>query len=224
MSGGQKSRISLARAVYQNHDIYLLDDPLSAVDSHVGASLFSNVIGPDGMLRNKTRILVTHELSYLKYADLILIMADGKVVSEGSYTELMQMGALAKLVEECKTEHEAALIAQKESIQQHEGGGGMGSGSDPQLDDYLSDEQDEAFDDNVNNDVDNVLGTSALSTVSGIVLRRRYSALGTTSKQQQQHKRRRLSTARSVVSTEASTRQLTGTEKVETGRVSASFF
>lgn len=78
MSGGQKSRISLARSVYQNHDIYLLDDPLSAVDAHVGKQLFTNVIGPEGILRNKTRILVTHELSYLKYADLILVMGGKK--------------------------------------------------------------------------------------------------------------------------------------------------
>lgn len=186
----------MARAVYQNHDIYLLDDPLSAVDSHVGAQLFSSVIGPDGILRNKTRILVTHELSYLKYANLILIMSDGKIVSEGSYTELMQTGALAKLIEECKNEQEMAGSNQKDV--------------DNDLDDYISDDPDEAFDDN--NSVDNVLGTSALSTVSGIVARRRYSTI--TKKQ-----RRRLSTTKSVISTEISTRHLTGTEKVETGRV-----
>ncbi|EPB75608.1 ABC transporter, ATP-binding protein [Ancylostoma ceylanicum] len=74
LSGGQKARISLARAVYQNHDVYLLDDPMSAVDSHVGAQLFSAVIGPEGMLRNKTRILVTNELAFLKHSDHILIM------------------------------------------------------------------------------------------------------------------------------------------------------
>ena len=53
MSGGQKQRISLARAVYQNADIYLLDDPLSAVDSHVGKHIFQKVIGPHGLLSNK---------------------------------------------------------------------------------------------------------------------------------------------------------------------------
>ena len=53
MSGGQKQRISLARAVYQNSDLYVLDDPLSAVDSHVAKHLFEQVIGPTGMLRNK---------------------------------------------------------------------------------------------------------------------------------------------------------------------------
>ncbi|KAK5982171.1 ABC transporter domain-containing protein, partial [Trichostrongylus colubriformis] len=74
LSGGQKARISLARAVYQNHDIYLLDDPLSAVDSHVGAQIFLSVIGPEGMLRNKTRILVTNELAILSRSDVIYVM------------------------------------------------------------------------------------------------------------------------------------------------------
>ena len=53
MSGGQKQRISLARAVYQDESIYLLDDPLSAVDAHVGKHIFENVIGPKGLLRHK---------------------------------------------------------------------------------------------------------------------------------------------------------------------------
>ncbi len=53
LSGGQKQRVSLARAVYQEADVYLLDDPLSAVDSHVGKHIFDKVIGPDGMLRGK---------------------------------------------------------------------------------------------------------------------------------------------------------------------------
>ena len=53
LSGGQKQRVSLARAVYQNNDIYLLDDPLSAVDAHVGKHIFDRVIGPEGLLRNK---------------------------------------------------------------------------------------------------------------------------------------------------------------------------
>ena len=53
LSGGQKQRVSLARAVYQDGDIYLLDDPLSAVDSHVGKHIFDKVLGPQGMLKNK---------------------------------------------------------------------------------------------------------------------------------------------------------------------------
>lgn len=58
LSGGQKQRVSLARAVYQDKDIYLLDDPLSAVDAHVGKHLFEKVIGSDGLLRNKVNFLL----------------------------------------------------------------------------------------------------------------------------------------------------------------------
>jgi ABC-type bacteriocin/lantibiotic exporter with double-glycine peptidase domain len=60
LSGGQKARVSLARAIYQNADIFLFDDPLAAVDAHVGKHIFEQVIGPNGLLRNKTRLLVTH--------------------------------------------------------------------------------------------------------------------------------------------------------------------
>ena len=56
LSGGQKQRVSLARAVYQQADIYLLDDPLSAVDSHVGKHIFDKVIGPEGVLRGKVGV------------------------------------------------------------------------------------------------------------------------------------------------------------------------
>ena len=55
LSGGQKQRVSIARAVYQNSDIYLLDDPLSAVDAHVGKHIFDTVIGPKGLLQNKVK-------------------------------------------------------------------------------------------------------------------------------------------------------------------------
>ncbi|KAH7720742.1 ATP-binding cassettesub-family C (CFTR/MRP)member 1 [Aphelenchoides avenae] len=199
LSGGQKSRISLARAVYQNHDVYLLDDPLSAVDSHVGASLFTNVIGPEGMLRNKTRILVTHELSYLKFADLILVMTDGKIVSEGSYMELMKTGALAQLLEECKNEQEAINERQRQEEEE-------------EAESYSDDDSEETFVDE-SNCVENVLGTSALSTVSGIITRSSY-------RRQNSYKRRRHSTTRdSIASGDFSDRQLTGTERVETGRV-----
>ena len=64
LSGGQKQRVSLGRAVYSDADVYLLDDPLSAVDAHVGKHIFDNVIGPKGKLRNKTRVLVTHSITF----------------------------------------------------------------------------------------------------------------------------------------------------------------
>nr|XP_023403921.1 multidrug resistance-associated protein 1-like isoform X2 [Loxodonta africana] len=89
ISGGQKHRVSLARAVYSGADIYLLDDPLSAVDVHVGKQLFEKVIGPSGILKNKTRILVTHNLTLLPQMDLIVVMENGRVAQMGTYQELL---------------------------------------------------------------------------------------------------------------------------------------
>uniref|UniRef100_A0A8C5A8A0 ABC-type glutathione-S-conjugate transporter n=1 Tax=Gadus morhua TaxID=8049 RepID=A0A8C5A8A0_GADMO len=88
LSGGQKQRISLARAAYSHSDIYLLDDPLSAVDSHVGKHLFREVIGPKGLLKDKTRILVTHGVSFLPYVDEIVVLVEGAVSEVGSYQSL----------------------------------------------------------------------------------------------------------------------------------------
>lgn len=90
LSGGQKARINLARAVYQDADIYLLDDPLSAVDAEVGKHLFEQCICH--LLREKPRILVTHQLQYLKSADRILVLKEGHVVAQGTYTELVNSG------------------------------------------------------------------------------------------------------------------------------------
>ncbi|XP_054389484.1 multidrug resistance-associated protein 1 isoform X8 [Pongo abelii] len=99
LSGGQKQRVSLARAVYSNADIYLFDDPLSAVDAHVGKHIFENVIGPKGMLKNKTRILVTHSMSYLPQVDIIIVMSGGKISEMGSYQELLARdGAFAEFL------------------------------------------------------------------------------------------------------------------------------
>ncbi|PBC29424.1 Multidrug resistance-associated protein [Apis cerana cerana] len=86
LSGGQRARINLARAVYRNADIYLLDDPLSAVDTHVGKHLFNECI--KHYLRNKTRILVTHQIQYLKDCDYIILLNNGKIECEGTFTEL----------------------------------------------------------------------------------------------------------------------------------------
>ncbi|KAL6101831.1 abcc2 [Pungitius sinensis] len=88
LSGGQKQRVSLARAAYSQADIYLLDDPLSAVDSHVGKHLFDEVIGPNGILKEKTRILVTHGVSFLPYVDEIVVLVNGEVSEVGSYSSL----------------------------------------------------------------------------------------------------------------------------------------
>ena len=77
--GGQRARISLARAMYKSASIYILDDPLSAVDAHVGKHLFDEVIGPRGFVQNATRILVTHQVHFLKEADFIVIVENGQI-------------------------------------------------------------------------------------------------------------------------------------------------
>ena len=92
LSGGQKQRVSLARAVYSDNDIILMDDPLSAVDTHVGKHIFEQVIGPKGILKNKTRILVTQKITLLPHVDNIIVMVDGKISEAGSYQQLMQRG------------------------------------------------------------------------------------------------------------------------------------
>ena len=89
LSGGQKQRVSLARAVYSNQDVYLLDDPLSAVDSHVGKHIFEQVIGPRGLLKNKTRVLVTNSVAFLDQMDYIVVMKNGRISEAGSYKELL---------------------------------------------------------------------------------------------------------------------------------------
>lgn len=85
LSGGQRARINLARAVYKDADIYLLDDPLSAVDTHVGKDLFENCV--NGVLRNKIVVLITHQLQYLKEVDHIVILENGCVKAEGKQND-----------------------------------------------------------------------------------------------------------------------------------------
>uniref|UniRef100_A0A670K0E1 ABC-type glutathione-S-conjugate transporter n=1 Tax=Podarcis muralis TaxID=64176 RepID=A0A670K0E1_PODMU len=90
ISGGQKQRLSLARAVYKKASIYLLDDPLSAVDSQVGQHIFEQVIGPNGLLKNKTRVLVTNTIHILPKVDNIIVIMNGTISENGSYHELVQ--------------------------------------------------------------------------------------------------------------------------------------
>uniref|UniRef100_A0A452EG50 Multidrug resistance-associated protein 4 n=1 Tax=Capra hircus TaxID=9925 RepID=A0A452EG50_CAPHI len=88
LSSGQKARVSLARAVYQDADIYLLDDPLSTVDAGVSRHLFEQCIRQ--ALKEKITILVTHQLQHLKDASQILILKDGKMVKRGTYNEFLK--------------------------------------------------------------------------------------------------------------------------------------
>jgi len=90
LSGGQKARLALARAVYANADIYLLDDPLSAVDAKVAKSIFSETIL--GLLKDKTVILATHQVHFVRELEHIIVIDDGKVAGSGSFEELKQQG------------------------------------------------------------------------------------------------------------------------------------
>ncbi|KAF8656809.1 hypothetical protein AX16_002359 [Volvariella volvacea WC 439] len=124
LSGGQKQRVNICRTLYCDADIQIFDDPLSALDAHVGKAVFTNVL-----LNNpsKTRILVTHALHFLPQVDYIYVLADGKIVEQGSYDALLAAdveggekgeGAFAKFVrefggkeeEEQKDEKEEAAI------------------------------------------------------------------------------------------------------------------
>ncbi|XP_072393683.1 ATP-binding cassette sub-family C member 4-like [Diabrotica undecimpunctata] len=123
LSGGQKARINLARALYREADIYLLDDPLSAVDIHVSKHLYDECI--NGYLGNKTRVLVTHQVHHLKDADHIVILNNGTIENEGSFEDLSVSDNLyAKLLtseieltdEEKQKQTDVAKISRKISI------------------------------------------------------------------------------------------------------------
>ena len=108
LSGGQKARLTLARAVYARADIYLLDDCLSAVDQHVGRHLIDNVLGPKGLLAGKTRILATNSIPVLMEADMIVLLRDGRVFEKGTYDQLMAMkGEIANLIRTSQNEDQS---------------------------------------------------------------------------------------------------------------------
>ncbi|XP_006872028.1 PREDICTED: multidrug resistance-associated protein 6 [Chrysochloris asiatica] len=99
LSGGQKQRLNLARAVYRKAAVYLLDDPLAALDARVGQHVFHQVIGPSGLLQGTTRVLVTHALHILPQADRIVVLVDGVIAEMGSYQELLdRKGVLVDLL------------------------------------------------------------------------------------------------------------------------------
>jgi ABC-type bacteriocin/lantibiotic exporter with double-glycine peptidase domain len=84
LSGGQKARVSLARAAYSSTDIVLLDDALSAVDAHVGKHILENCL-VKGPLANRTRVLATHALSALSRVDYIYVLDKGEIMEQGTY-------------------------------------------------------------------------------------------------------------------------------------------
>lgn len=114
LSGGQKARINLARAIYKDADIYILDDPLSAVDTHVGKQLFEDCIC--SYLKNSCTVLVTHQLQYLRNVSKIYLMQNGTIVSNGTYEEIRNSNAdFAKLFKPQIEEEECTDLMEEES-------------------------------------------------------------------------------------------------------------
>ena len=133
LSGGQKQRLSLARALYARADIYLLDDPLSAVDAKVGQDIFQRYVKE--ALKDKTVLLVSHGMQYLTCCDSVLFMKDGKIVEEGDPNALLEKpdGYLANMakfdqkrdkvkkeVKKAKNETEDSNIEEEDALQKTE--------------------------------------------------------------------------------------------------------
>lgn len=120
MSGGQKQRIQIARAVYQDADIYLLDDPFSAVDAHTGTQLFKECLLE--ILKDKTILYVTHQVEFLPAADLILVMRNGRIAQAGKFDELLRqnigfeviVGAHSQALESILTAENSSRSAQSD--------------------------------------------------------------------------------------------------------------
>ena len=106
LSGGQLARVNLARAVYADANVYLLDDPLSAVDIKVGEHIFEQCICT--LLRNKIRVLVTHEKKHMVAADQVIVLDNGSVKEKGSFSELSEA---AKILDTIK---DASFVAKEE--------------------------------------------------------------------------------------------------------------
>ena len=128
LSGGQKARLSLARAVYARADVYLMDDPLAAVDEHVARHLIEHVLGPNGLLHTKTKVLVTNKISVLSIADSITFLENGEIVQQGSYQDvtksensplsklIAEFGKKAKKLESSEEPSSASVSGKEESV------------------------------------------------------------------------------------------------------------
>ncbi|KAJ3267836.1 hypothetical protein HDV01_003946 [Terramyces sp. JEL0728] len=124
LSGGQKARVALARAIYSDADIYLLDDPLAALDAHVGKRVFKNAI--KGLLGDKTVVLVTHQLQYLNQLDQIIVMENGEIVESGTYSELLKKdGKFSQMIDMQHDDEDE--VNHQEEIKTPAGSGGLES-------------------------------------------------------------------------------------------------
>ncbi|KAL5288615.1 ABCC4.2 family protein [Megaselia abdita] len=114
LSGGQKARISLARAVYREADIYLLDDPLSAVDTEVGKHIFDECINK--YLTGKIRILVTHQLQYLKSVDHLILLNGGEIEDQGPYNMVKKGHIFFKTLKSVEEQHGVCKSEQERDV------------------------------------------------------------------------------------------------------------
>ncbi|XP_001637478.3 ATP-binding cassette sub-family C member 4 isoform X1 [Nematostella vectensis] len=121
LSGGQRSRVSLARAVYSDADIFLMDDPLSAVDARVGQHIFDECIM--GELGNKLRILATHQLQHLPRADHIVALNKGRVTTQGSYDDIKDSSTLKEMMREIEISRSMTTRGPEQGEADNERGG-----------------------------------------------------------------------------------------------------
>ncbi|KAH0839445.1 P-loop containing nucleoside triphosphate hydrolase protein [Lanmaoa asiatica] len=144
--GGQRARVALARAVYARADLVLLDDVLAAVDSHVARHVFDNVIGPQGLLATKARVLVTNSIAYLKHFDQLAYLRRGIILECGSYRQLLSNpdSAIRKLVQNHATNGSSSGVASGAQTPAHTSGSGISTPtmSDSNLQTTLVDEID----------------------------------------------------------------------------------
>ncbi|KAF8436032.1 hypothetical protein L210DRAFT_3632182 [Boletus edulis BED1] len=131
LSGGQRARVALARAVYARADLVLLDDVLAAVDSHVARHVFDNVIGPQGLLATKARILVTNSIAYLKHFDQLAYIRRGIILECGTYQQLISNpdGAVYKLIQNHAANGSSASATVGANTPAHTNGSGVSTPS-----------------------------------------------------------------------------------------------
>eukprot|EP00184_Porphyridium_aerugineum_P008362 CAMPEP_0184691344 /NCGR_PEP_ID=MMETSP0313-20130426/235_1 /TAXON_ID=2792 /ORGANISM="Porphyridium aerugineum, Strain SAG 1380-2" /LENGTH=1513 /DNA_ID=CAMNT_0027149041 /DNA_START=177 /DNA_END=4718 /DNA_ORIENTATION=+ len=122
LSGGQKQRVSIARAVYADRDVYVFDDPLSALDAHVGKSVFNHCISNKGILRNSARVLVTNQLQFVPKCDKIVLVDNGRIAAQGSYRQLMESSEeFNKLMNESNSVEEEKKLSESDQPKVSEG-------------------------------------------------------------------------------------------------------
>ncbi len=120
LSGGQKVRVSLARTIYSNPDIYLFDDPISALDANIGKKIMKELIIK--YLEGKTRVVVTHALQYLKYMNRIIYMKNGRIEWVGTYKELHEQEFFSSMQKLSKLNNETSMnvsVSQENSRNQN---------------------------------------------------------------------------------------------------------